>query len=167
MANKLIFRKNSKVVFNPYTFRDFIGLKKLVYDEEIDLYNRNQFEISNLPNLEEINLPNLQINDINKATFNNLPKLKKILVKKLHYSKEVSSDNYPPIFQNLPNLEDVYVDEIYKYTSWPQQGGPLAVNINSNAVLHFNTKNWPYYDVMKKYYFEYYFNHYGFKTIVF
>lgn len=77
LANKLIFRKNSTIKFNPYTFRDFIGLKKLVHDGEIDLYKPNEFEISNLPNLEEINLPKLQINYIQKSIFDNLPKLKK------------------------------------------------------------------------------------------
>ena len=167
LANKLIFRKNSKVTFNPYTFRDFIGLKKLVYDGEIDLYRPSEFEISNLPNLEEINLPKTYINYIKKTTFDNLPKLKKILVKWLSYDNSVNSDNYPPIFQNLQNLQDVYTDWIYKNTGWPQQGGPLAVNINSNAVLHFIEKNWSGYDVMRTNYFNYYFNHYGFKTIVF
>lgn len=89
------------------------------------------------------------------------------MVKRLGYDDHLGSDNYPPIFQNLQNLQDVYTDEIYKYTGWPQQGGPIAVNINSNAVLHFNTKNWHGYDVMKTNYFNYYFNHYGFKSIVF
>ena len=164
LANKLIFRKNGPLKLKSYTFRDFIGLKKLVHDGPIDFVNGNSynFEIANLPNLEEINLPKLNLtNDDKKPIFNNLPKLRKITIRSIYYKNYNSS-----IFNSLPNLENVYITNEITFGSISYDKYPIATNINSNAVLHFTNEHYSYKDELKELVNKYK-NTLGFKTITF
>ena len=163
LANKLIFKKNTEVKLREYTFRDFIGLKKLVYDENIDLYKDNgRLKINNLPNLEEINLPKLNLtSDDKKPIFNNLPKLRKITIGSIYYG------NYNwSIFNSLPNLENVYITNEITFGSISYDKYPIATNINSNAVLHFTNEYYSYKEALKELVNKYK-NTLGFKTITF
>ena len=163
LANKLIFKKNTEVKLREYTFRDFIGLKKLVYDENIDLYKDNgRLKINNLPNLEEINLPKLNLtSDDEKPIFNNLPKLRKITIGSIYYG------NYNwSIFNSLPNLENVYITNEITFGSISYDKYPIATNINSNAVLHFTNEYYSYKEALKELVNKYK-NTLGFKTITF
>ena len=163
LANKLIFKKNTKVKLREYTFKDFIGLKKLVYDGNIDLYRyKGRLKINNLPNLEEINLPKLNLtSDDKKPIFNNLPKLRKITIGSIYYR------NYNwSIFNSLPNLENVYITNEITFGSISYDKYPIATNINSNAVLHFTNEYYSYKDALKELVNKYK-NTLGFKTITF
>jgi len=119
-ANKLIFKKNDVTTIYGNSFNNFIGLKKLEADRgQIKLHEglrvHKTFEINNLPNLEEINLPGFETIDRDEPNvlFNNLPKLRKIIFGKItFYQYSSSGNNHPGIFKNIPNLENVYVEEI-------------------------------------------------------
>ena len=163
LANKLIFKKNIEVKLLEYTFRDFIGLKKLVYDGHIDLSRTDdRLKINNLPNLEEINLPKLNlINDDKKPIFNNLPKLRKITIRSVYYG-----DYNCSIFNSLPNLENVYITNEITFSSISYDKYPIATNINSNAVLHFTNEYYSHKDALKELVNRYK-NTLGFKTITF
>ena len=167
LANKLIFRKNTEVKLSSYTFRDFIGLKKLVHDGPIDLLhnNKNDFEIANLPNLEEINLPQLDINYyLIKPVFNNLPKLRKITFKHIDYIGQ--GNNGVAIFNNLPNLENVYVTGGISFSYIHYDMYPIAANVNSNAVLNFTNNSYNLKSSLQELINKYK-NTLGFKTITF
>ena len=148
MANKLIFKKNHTTKIYGNSFNNFIGLKKLEADRgqlELDTDNNvhKTFEINNLSNLEEINLPWLETTyrNIPNVLFNNLPKLRKIIFGKITFAQySFSWSDHPGIFKNIPNLEDVYVEEIWFYDSHIGNVLPIAINTNPNAVLHFTTK---------------------------
>ena len=163
LANKLIFKKNTEVKLRKYTFRDFIGLKKLVYDGNIDLRRDNGgLKINNLPNLEEINLPKLNLgSDDKKPIFNNLPKLRKITIGSIYYV-----DYNWSIFNSLPNLENVYITNEINFGTISYDKYPIATNINSNAVLHFTNEYYSYKDALKELVNKYK-NTLGFKTITF
>ena len=94
--------------------------------------------------------------------FSDLPKLKKIVFGVFCSSSTLH--DYPPIFKNLPNLENAYFEEIdIPYLRYDTN--PVAVNINPNAVLHFTT-NFGSVHAWKEYYYKYKVA-FGFKTIVF
>ena len=94
--------------------------------------------------------------------FSDLPKLKKIVFGSF-YATSTKTD-YPPIFKNLPNLENAYFEEIHiPYLRYDTN--PIAANINPNAVLHFTT-DFGYVHNWKEYYYKYKVA-FGFKTIVF
>ena len=163
LANKLIFRKNETLNLNAYTFRDFIGLKKLVHDGLVDFTagEDSNFEITNLPNLEEIDLPKLSMAYTNRSLFNNLPKLKKITFK--HIGR---ANNNDIIFSNLQSLENVYVTDGITFGYVHYDMYPIAANVNSNAVLHFTNYYYSYKDNLKEIVNRHK-NTLGFKTITF
>ena len=164
-ANKLIFKKDYLVKIRWNTFANFIGVKKLEADHNQldfqDYHDAYFFTINNLPNLEEINFPGLEAkyNSFSgrKIPFSDLPKLRKII-----FGIILSTSSRYTFFQNLPNLENVYVKELNIY-GIRYDSPPFASNINSNAILHFldYTNNF-----WKEFVYKYK-NTYGFKTIVF
>lgn len=164
LANKLIFRKNNPLKLKSYAFRNFIGLKKLVHDGVVDMLSDEQynFEIANLPNLEEINLPRLRIEYNNrKPIFNNLPKLRKITFGYMYYLiRNVT------IFNNLPNLENVYVTDAIYFHYIHYDMYPIAANVNSNAVLNFTNYFYNLKDSLQEL-INRHKNTLGFKTITF
>ena len=172
-ANKLIFKKNDVTTIYGNSFNNFIGLKKLEADRgQIKLYEGSRvqktFEINNLPNLEEINLPGFETIDRDEPNvfFNNLPKLRKIIFGKItFYQYFFNGNHHPGIFKNIPNLDNVYVEEIWIYNFYGYNVLPIGININPNAILHF-TKNFRDEEYWRGMLYKYK-NTLGFKTLVF
>ena len=174
MANKLIFNKNRSNTIHPKAFNNFTGLKKLEAEPrqlEVSGYRESEFQLKNLPNLEEINLPEFNStdrNEKNQTIFYNLPKVRKIVFGSIKFRQyTLYYNNHPGIVKNLPNLEDIYVKELYIYSINSYDALPLSINSNPNATLHFtNTHSGAMIDEWKRLIFE---NKrtLGFKTFVF
>ena len=79
----------------------------------------------------------------------------------------INYNNHPGIVKNLPNLEDIYVKELFIHSINSTGALPLSINSNPNATLHFtNIHTGAMIDEWKRLIFEYK-RTLGFKTFVF